>query len=423
MSSMSRRARRLFSAAKAAAVGTAEGAATVLDTAQVVWPTADRFEVTRSLRPGPDARDYALIPRAAAPRWLLPIDSPAAAGAIVGQDTGARRAVVRGLVLAHRSRVAERLPLRRLRIVGGHQASLVTMLEDTVARAVGPTAGPLHVALRLGSWGHARSLVVRVLGPTGSTIAFGKVGIDAHGHAAVRAEGRNLTHVASLGLRRVATSDVLARHEWRGLDVLVVSPLLAGEPPADAGLPVEAMLELASSATPRSAPLTDSGWWSTVLDRLAQVDDPGLRSELDARAREIGAAAPATPVPLGPWHGDWTAWNMAWDGPRVLLWDWEHFAEDVPVGFDLVHHLAQGLRVSAGTGPEAEAAWRVMADAVLARHVDLDRTARDLVRAAYLLEVNLRFVLDRQGSLDESTPRAWWGLGLLRRETGRLTAP
>lgn len=386
----------------------------LLETAQVVWPTAGRIEVTRSRRPGPQARDYAVLPRPAVPRWFLPADAPAAGAALVGQERGVRRAVVQGLVAAHRGRLVRRLPVRRLRVTAGHEGSLVALVEDVVGAGT-------EVAIRLGSWSHARSIVVRVLDRDGTTVAFGKVGIDAHGLASVRAEGRNLEHVAGLGLRLVEHSEVIARRAWNGLDVLLVTPLVPGPGAADpAALPVDAMLELARSGGPRTAPLTDSAWWTSVVARLDEVADPQLHEELAARARTLAAAA--RPVPLGPWHGDWTAWNMAWSGSRVLLWDWEHFAEDVPVGFDLVHHLAQGLRVSSGTAPGAEAEWRAAAQDVLERHVGLDAPARDLVLAAYLLEVNLRYVLDRQGTTQAGTPRAGWGLDLLGRETARLTA-
>ncbi|KRF36858.1 hypothetical protein [Nocardioides sp. Soil805] len=386
----------------------------LLETARVVWPTARRIEVTRSRRPGPDERDYAVLPRTAGPRWLLPVDAPATGEALVGQESSRRRAAVRGLVAAHRAGLARRVPVRRLRVTSGHDNSLVALLEETFE----PDA---DVAIRLGSWAHARNVVVRVLDREGTTVAFGKVGIDAHGLASVRAEGANLAHVAGLGLRLVEHSEVIARREWRGLDVLLVTPLVPGPAAADpAALPVEAMLELARSGGPRTTLLADSAWWTSVGARLDEVADMQLRVELQALARTL--AVTSVPVPLGPWHGDWTAWNMAWSGRRVLLWDWEHFAEDVPVGFDLVHHLAQGLRVSSGTGPAAQAEWRSRSDDVLASHVGLDAPARDLVLAAYLLEVNLRYVLDRQGTTQAATPRAGWGLDLLRRETARLPA-
>ena len=35
---------------------------------------------------------------------------------------------------------------------------------------------------------------------------------------------------------------------------------------------------------------------------------------------------------------------MARHGDEVLLWDWEHYEEGVPVGFDALHFRGQQLR-------------------------------------------------------------------------------
>ena len=390
--------------------------AVLMETARVVWPTAQGLKITRAIRPATGSSDYAILPRAASPRWLLPAGARSTAAALVGQESGrVRRAAVHLLALGHRSGLAQRLPIRRLRVAGGDTGSLVAALREMVA----PDA---DVAVRLGSWSHARSLVVRVFGPDGATLAFGKVGIDEHGRAAVRAEASSLTRVAGWGLTHVRTSEVLLHTDWRGLDVLLVSPLLPkGEAHPVAGLPVEAMLELARADATPPAPLAGSRWRASVSDRLRTVADQALRTELGAALAHLDVVEHLT-LPLGPWHGDWTAWNMAWEGSRVLLWDWEHFAEEVPVGFDLVHYLAQDLRVSAGTGPAAEEAWRERATDALSQHVGLTGPRRDAVLVAYLLEVNLRFVLDRQHTDDSHVRRNGWGLDLLRREAQRLAA-
>lgn len=388
----------------------------VLETAHVIWPGARHLGTTRDPRPAPGARDYALLPRAAAPRWLLPADAPGTADALVGQESGRlRQGAVRALALAHRTGLTHRLPVSRLRVVGGHEDSLVTAIEGMLEPDVA-------LAIRLGAWSHARSVVVRAFDRAGTTVAFGKVGIDAHGRAAVRAESRNLSRATALGLRHVVHSEVLRHEQWRGLDVLLVSPLLPSTDPGPGQeMPVEAMLELAHSEV-RTAPLTESAWWTGVQGRLADVADPVLRDELAGAAARLGGAGAGTSLALGPWHGDWTPWNMARQGLRVLLWDWEHFDEDVPVGFDLVHHLAQELRVSTGTDEGAESVWRRRADDALARHVGLDPAQRDVVLVAYLLEVNLRFVLDRQGTPQSGARRAGWGLPLLRLESQRLAS-
>ena len=180
------------------------------------------------------------------------------------------------------------------------------------------------------------------------------------------------------------------------------------------------MLELARAGGARTAPLADSGWRSRVTDRLSSVVDPDAASDL-ASALDRLDASPVT-VPLGPWHGDWTAWNMSRGGTRVLLWDWEHFAEDVPVGFDLLHYLAQDLRVSAGTTDAAEREWRRRAISALSEHVGLTSEQQRAVLVAYLIEVNLRFVLDRQETVWSALRRDGWGLDLVKQEAEGLAS-
>lgn len=383
----------------------------LLDTARVLWPGDPAVRVTRHPRPPAGTSDWMVLPRLGAPRWVLPAAAPATVGALAGQGGSLPRRVALGTVVAaHRRALALRLPVRRLR---------VPETPDSLVSAVrGALDAEVDVAVRLGSWQHARTVVLRVFSPDGATLAFGKLGIDDAGRAAVLAETEALAGVTALGLRRVVHSRVLRHDTWRGLELVLVSPLLADGAPSDrrpgegSEPPIDAMRELSASAGARTAPLADSGWAARTGERIGRVTDPVLRGELGAHLDRLGRV-PA-PLSLGPSHGDWTAWNMTRDGSRVLLWDWEHFGTDVPAGFDPVHFLAQRLRVATGTGPPAEATWRAQARACLERDLGVRGPAQDLVLAAYLLEVNLRFVLDRQGTPLAAATRDGWGLPLLR---------
>ena len=115
------------------------------------------------------------------------------------------------------------------------------------------------------------------------------------------------------------------------------------------------------------------------------------------------------PVRHGSWHGDWTPWNMSRTGTRVLLWDWEHFAHGVPLGFDALHYRAQELRNGGRTDHAAERLWLSEAPGLLAQDAELRSNVVHVVVTAYLLEVNLRYVLDRQGTALERTPRTGGG--------------
>jgi hypothetical protein len=395
-------------------VGPGSVSGALLDAAAAVWPGADRVSVVRRPWSAEGTRDYLVLPHVVSPRWLLPADAPHTAAALADQGSGPlRRLAARGLALAHRSGVVRRLPVRRLRVRDGNDDSLVALLREAFGENV-------EVGVRLAAWDQARGLVVRVFDPAGTTLAFGRLGVDDHGRAAVRSERHGLSRASDLGLRTVVPPTLIGVPQWRGDDVLLLAPLTpVGTQAPDSHVPVDAIMELAHAGASRAARLTSSGWWSSVTYRLALVEDGALRTQLDVARRAL-AASGTTELQLGAWHGDWTPWNMAYDGRRVLLWDWEHFAEDVPVGFDMLHYLAQHMRVSRGTNSTAEQAWRARGGELVSEAAGLAAAESDLVVLAYLLEVNLRFVLDRQGTPAATAARQGWGLDLLERESQRL---
>ena len=62
------------------------------------------------------------------------------------------------------------------------------------------------------------------------------------------------------------------------------------------------------------------------------------------RSTTIERSYGADTVSLGGWHGDWGRWNMGMDGGVLQLWDWERYDTEVPIGFDALHFIAQGVR-------------------------------------------------------------------------------
>ncbi|TQS24099.1 hypothetical protein [Microbispora sp. KK1-11] len=130
---------------------------------------------------------------------------------------------------------------------------------------------------------------------------FVKIGDSPRARRLVRYESEVLRMLAGRPLKVVVPPDVLYHGAWRGLEVLMLSPL-----------PV----------TSRRVPA-----------RL-----------LASAAREIAAIRPydeeTDSGEAAAWHGDFTPWNVAAgaDG-RLLVWDWERFAVGVPLGFDTLHHF------------------------------------------------------------------------------------
>ncbi|MBO3750766.1 hypothetical protein J5X84_32215 [Streptosporangiaceae bacterium NEAU-GS5] len=128
----------------------------------------------------------------------------------------------------------------------------------------------------------------------GGLLAFAKIGTPVAADL-VRHEAAVLRMVAERPAKVVVAPTVLHHGVWRGLEVLVLSPLPAVRRPVPRDLLHLAIREIA-------------GWHG---------DEP-------AHA----------------WHGDLSPWNVSPspDG-RLLVWDWERFGAGVPLGFDAMHHF------------------------------------------------------------------------------------
>ncbi|MEV4455374.1 hypothetical protein [Microbispora sp. NPDC049633] len=139
-------------------------------------------------------------------------------------------------------------------------------------------------------------------------VGFVKIGDSPRARRLVRYESEVLRMLAGRPLKVVMPPDVLYHGEWRGLEVLMLSPL-----------PVTSR-RVGSRRVP--ARLLGS-----AVQEIAAIRPYGEEWAGDRH----GEAA---------WHGDFTPWNvdLGADG-RLLVWDWERFAVGVPLGFDALHHF------------------------------------------------------------------------------------
>jgi hypothetical protein len=86
---------------------------------------------------------------------------------------------------------------------------------------------------------------------------------------------------------------------------------------------------------------------------------------------------------------------MAMLADRILVWDWERFTADVPVGFDAVHHALQ-VRLERG------AKARDAVDETVARAPELlapfgvPVDAAGVTALLYLVDLAARYLADRQ---------------------------
>jgi hypothetical protein len=380
-----------------------------------LWPEPADVRLVRGARqPGSSARDWLVLPSVGRPWLLLPAWSPTAAGALLRDDHGQRSPqVVQALAVLQRQRMLARLPLTRVRVSATPDC-------DTVERELTRILGvPSELVVRLGRRRWNRSVVLRPLDPAGDTLAFVKSASGSAGVASLRRERENLRRIATLAPALVEWPEVVHHGAWRDLELLALSPLVGDETAKRrARAPTDAMRALALAAEDTPQPLADVGLSRRLVDGAYGLSESAQRGQLltglDVTLSRLGQVK----VPVGCWHGDWVPWNMTSHGDRVLLWDWEHFDDGVPVGLDGIHYRAQQLRMFKGTDPRVEDRWVREATEWLLNTFQLAMPQIRAVVLSYLLEINLRYLRDREHDPRGTPPREGWGLPLI----GRLTA-
>ena len=235
-----------------------------------------------------------------------------------------------------------------------------------------------------------RKPVVRGLDRRGALQVVAKVGWDPLTSALVQTEAAAIADVLKTDPEVIVAPEVLEHDTWRGLEVLAVSPLAidnSRSPETTPDQTIEALVEL-STIDRTTVGLEDSGFIARLYDRLANLasdDDDQPLTVLES------VIADGHSVDTGGFHGDWSPWNtQPLGGGRLLVWDWERFATDVPIGIDLVHYLFQVERFVNKSEPvEARSVVTEQAADRLAE-LDVDPDHADLLVTLYLLEAVAR---------------------------------
>ncbi|TMR01689.1 hypothetical protein ETD83_14160 [Actinomadura soli] len=371
--------------------------------------TADRLaalsETTRLLWPEPARVAFGsggrlLAPGARRPRILLPADRAAAVAALRAYgrvESRAARLVTAGLIWSLRGGLGRAVLRQGVRVdVPDGAETVETYLSEALGR-------PVCAALYARPAGRANDKpVLQALSPgaSGPPVAFVKVGVNELTGRLVRAEAAALERLPRAAGAVVRAPEVLHFGSWRGLDVLALTPLPTWEP----GRPVApdtfsaALREIAGAAGTQRIRLAGSPYWSVLNDRVAAL--PGEAADrLRAALAAIGEHHGDAEIVFGSWHGDFTPWNTAGSDGGLLVWDWERFAADVPVGFDALHHRLQRA-VSDPAADPARAAAECVRDAAgtLAPFGAEPPHAphAPLVARLYLAELAARYLADRQ---------------------------
>lgn len=341
-----------------------------------------------------DQRSYAVLPRRARPRYLIPVDGRHARGAHIRPGSGAAQALTRIALRTVLRAGAGRLLGDRLVVVDGsadapglrrHLAALLDR-ED------------IDLAIALGAPRPNRKPVVQVIGADGRTVAWVKIGIDVHTDALVAHEIAALHDVASRDPSLV-TPPLLASGAWQCHPLLVLGHIEMDESAAELALTPAAIRAIAGVT--HDDEVVGSTWWQSLED--APDDDGAVAALLAALAPDVAGRR----WPFGRWHGDLAPWNATWQGDRLLAWDWERSHTPVPLGLDLLHNRFYVAVVRDGVSPPQ--ALREAAAAETETLVALGYAADDapLLARAYAVTLRSRYASDaRHGPLGPVAPIA-----------------
>ncbi len=401
------------------------------ETMSVLWPAPARVERrgwAAGQRPARADRDreqteYLVLPSEAQAVLLLPRRPRRAAAAALrnykASAVGSRRFLLRSMALAARAGLADALP-HRITVESasnGPDANVVSYLRKVLDCDV-------VVSVRIGPPRANRKPVLELLSPRGAALGFVKVGVTALTRELVRAEAAALDVLGGATLGRLEVPRLLHHGQWREHEVLVQAPLTgSGRAGSQAEL-TAAMAELAAVRGVVTLQVSRSAYWQGLRSRLEACPPSEAARALLRVIQDLEATANTTRLAFGCWHGDWTPWNMAFSGGRVLVWDWERFEDGVPVGFDAVHYQVQKAVTGNGTAAQAAAEMALLTAPMTLGSLGVRPGMAVFVAALYLIEIATRYLHDEAAEAgvklgDVGT----WLLPTLSRFAARQAAP
>jgi hypothetical protein len=354
----------------------------------LLWPAPATVTLGRARHAGA-RRSYLILPSLERPRLLVPRRTRRAAGGAVRgygeQSSAARRAAVK-LAAAGLAVGAGDTVFRDRLEVGGADT-----IEDHLTRELGRK---VLVSLHLGPARANRKPVLQLLDPGGGTVGFAKVATTALTGQLVAAETATLRLLARAGLTHLTAPTALAGGSWRGLEILVQSPLPVRQPrrPSATRL-AAATAEVAAVAGIGTEPL-DGPYLAGLRERVAALPAGATRDGLAGALETLRGTD--VQLRIGSWHGDWTPWNTAVVADTVLAWDWERFASGVPVGFDALHYDLQPRALRNVDAAGAAATDSVRRAPGLLGPVGVPAESAAVVAVLYLVEILTRYVGDGQ---------------------------
>ncbi|HEY6932724.1 MAG TPA: hypothetical protein VI452_04945 [Marmoricola sp.] len=351
-----------------------------------LWPMAGTGEHGR--------HGFVVLPHGGRPRLLVTRDRRLAAAQLRGYQTSATgRARAKGRLAAALARVGALgvLPPTWCIGPGADGQDIGAYLEEVLDR-------PVQVSVHVGPPRAVRKPVLQVLDPTTrEVVAFAKVGVNDLTRQLVAREASNLTELEQRRLETIVAPLVMHHGEWRGMEVLVQSALRpATVKRPDQALLESGLLELSNLCGRSIGRLGDHPYTDKLRARIRALPSHSGGEVLARALDDVVAAAGDAPFRFGAWHGDLTPWNMAGDGNRLLIWDWEHFESPVPLGYDVLHHHVHSA-VRAGTRPDVAMAGLSAKAATVSPAFQEADEARRLLGRLYAIDMATRYLADGEG--------------------------
>ncbi|MEV0460543.1 hypothetical protein [Catellatospora methionotrophica] len=360
---------------------------------------------------------YTVVPAIGKARLLVPHGDRRAAGAAIRHTSAPRSAKdrLRQRVLAGvfstglGSRTLGDLVFRD-RLAVQAQPTLAEHLSGLLGQRV-------RLSVRFGPPRANRKPVLQLIDDRAHTVAYAKMAVNDLTTTLVDAEHRALSLLSGRDLAPARVPEVLHFGTWAGASLLVVGALPVSQDAPPDGLTPLSLAAMRSIAQVQGVTRSTYAGSSYAARLAAQVDALGERPTAGLMRRALAACADAE-LGFGCWHGDWNGGNMSVRGGELLLWDFERFTPDVPVGYDPLHfelHEAVAVR---HTDPVTAARAVAGRAAELLAPLGVDAAVANEVAALYFVEIGSRYLGDGldnlgrpMGRVDEWIIGAFAGLG------------
>ncbi|WP_155838635.1 hypothetical protein [Arthrobacter castelli] len=303
----------------------------ILDTLAQLFPNGE----IRGSRIAANPEGFRLVPGRARPKIIVPAGSPLAAADAVNRpaagDSALRQLGRRALASLLRSPFGWTVMRSGIR-VSGESDSIVRYLSDLHGE-------PVRISMTIGAPRANRKPVLNVHTLDGTEVGFAKVGLTELTNTLVRHEHNVLSLLARKKETPFQTPVPLHTGRWQGHEVLLMTALRTQRSSKIPHGPWGAAAAIAVGDGLSEHRLSTSRWLVRLSERCAEVNCQ-QRDALLRLFESFSAVYGNYVLPFGSWHGDFGPWNLNVRDGIPMIWDWERYQTDVPLGIDAVHYSA-----------------------------------------------------------------------------------